>query len=127
MEDGWPKGYCYIEFAKLSDAVAACEDLQTKNQLTFYGKPLHVAYASPRSERSRLVPENVVRSHGAPSSTTDRMKLLEEHLNSPLDRIRVDGSPLQGVATSDRTTPTEPPSKSPPKGTWEKYGLKENS
>jgi RNA recognition motif-containing protein len=49
MEDGWPKGYCYIEYNKLSDAVAACEYLGTNQQLMFYGKPLHVAYASPRS------------------------------------------------------------------------------
>jgi hypothetical protein len=47
MEDGRPKGYSYIEYNKLSDAVAACEDQGTKNQLMFYGKPLHVAFASP--------------------------------------------------------------------------------
>jgi RNA recognition motif-containing protein len=49
MEDGWPKGSCYIEYNILNDGVAACEDLGTKNQLMFYGKPLYVAYASPRS------------------------------------------------------------------------------
>ena len=127
MEDGWPKGYCYIEFEKLSNAVAACEDLQTKNRLMFYGKPLHVAYASPRGERSRLVPESS-QSHGESLSNTDCMKLLEEHLNSPLDRSRVDKSPRQGVATSsDRTAPTEPSSKSSPKGSWEKYGFMNKS
>ena len=46
MEDGWPKGHCYIEVSKLSDAVTVCEDLQTKNQLMFYGKLLYVAYAA---------------------------------------------------------------------------------
>ena len=128
MQDGWPKGYCYIEFAKLSDAVAACEDLQTKNQLMFYGKPLHVAYASPRADRSRFVPESAVQSHGGSSSSTDRMKLLEGHLNSPLDSNRADESPRYGVgASSDGTAPAVPSSKSSPKNSWEKYGLRENS
>ena len=121
IEDGWPKGYCYIEFAKMRDAIAACEDLQTKNQLMFYGKPLHVAYASPRGERSR-VPESV-QSYDEVSSSMDRMELLEEHINTPLDRSRVDESPMQGVATSDEATATERSSKGP----WEKYGLNDNS
>ena len=47
MEDGWLKGYYYIEYTKLSDVVTTCEDLQMINQLIFYGKLLHVAYASP--------------------------------------------------------------------------------
>ena len=71
----------------------------------FYRKPLHVAYASPRGERSRLVPESVGRSSGGPLSlgSTDRMRLLEGHINTPLDRSRVDGSPRQGViAASDQ-------------------------
>jgi len=127
MEDGWPKGYCYIEYTKLSDAVAACEDLQTKNQLKFYGKPLQVAYASPRGERSRLVPESSARSYGGPSGSTDRMRLLEEHLNGPLDSNRVDDSPRQGAAAaSDGTTPARPSSEMSPRGAWERYGFKEN-
>jgi hypothetical protein len=112
MEDGWPKGYC--------------EDLQTKNQLMFYGKPLQVAYASPRGERSRLVPESVARPY-APLGGMDRMRLLEEHLDSPLDRSRVDESPRQGEASaSDRTTPVGPSSEISPKRRWERYGFKEN-
>lgn len=128
MDDGWPKGFCYIEFTKLSDAVAAYEDLKTKNQLTFYGKPLHVAYASPRGERSRLVPENVGRSYSGPSSGTDRMGLLEEHLNSPLDANRADDSLGQGTAAaSDGTTRAGPSSKISSMGPWERYGFKANS
>ena len=80
----------------------------------FYGKPLHVACASPRGERSR-VPESV-QSYDEVSSSTDRMELLEEDINTPLDRSRVD-------ATSDEATATERSSKGP----WEKYGLNDNS
>ena len=129
MEDGWPKGYCYIEYSKLSDAVTACEDLRTKNQLMFYGKQIHVAYASPRAERSRLVPESVGRSTGGPLDSTDHMRLLEDHINTPLDRSRVGDSPRQGVAaTSDGTTRSGPSSEvSQRKGPWERYGFKENS
>jgi len=124
MEDGWPKGYCYIEYAKLSDAVTACEDLQTKNQLMFYGKPLHIAYASPRGERSRLVPERSYGGGGTPNNM-DRMKLLEEHLHRPLHRGHVGDSPRQSTsAASDGMAPPEPSSKPP---SWEKYGLKENN
>jgi hypothetical protein len=127
MEDGWPKGFCYIEYNKLSDAVAAREDLGTKNQLMFYGKPLHVAYASPRGERSRLVQESAVRSYGGPLNSTDRMKLLEEHLKTPLDRSRVGDSPRQGVAAaSEGTALAGPSSTGSRKGPWERYGLKEN-
>ena len=124
-EDGWPKGYCYIEYTKLSDAVAACEDLKTKNQLMFYGKPLHVAYASPRGERSRLVPESVGRSYSGPLSSSDRMELLEEHLSTPLDKSRVDDSPRKGVAAaSDGRAST---GLSSGVSRRERYGFKEKS
>ena len=129
MEDGWPKGYCYIEYSKLSDAVTAYEDLQTKNRLMFYGKQIYVAYASPRGERSRLVPESVGRSSGEPLGSTDRMRLLENHINAPLDRSRVGDSPRQGVAVaSDGTARSGTSSEEPPRrGPWERYGFKENS
>lgn|SRR5258706_4663344 len=128
MEDGWPKGFCYIEYTKLSDAVAAFDDLQTKNRLMFYGKPLHVAYASPRGERSRIVPESVDRSSGGSLGSIDRMRLLEEHLNTPLDRSRMGDSPRHGAAAaSERTAPSGPSSKVSPRGPWERYGFKENS
>lgn len=128
INDGWPKGYCYIEYTKLSDAVAAFEDLQTKNQLMFYGKPLHVAYASPRSERSHIVPESVGRSSGRSLGSTDRMKLLEEHLSTPLDRGRMGDSPRYGVAAaSDGSASSGSSSRVSPRGPWERYGFKENS
>jgi len=129
IEDGWPKGYCYIEYAKLNDAIAACEDLQTKNQLIFYGKPLHIAYALPRSERSQLAPEGVSRTtYRGQLSDTDRMELLEKHLNSPLDRSRVGDSARQGVVTaSDGTDSADRSPKSSAKDPWEKYGRKERS
>jgi hypothetical protein len=93
----------------------------------FYGKPLHIAYASPRSERSRLVPDNVARSYSGPPGDTDHMKLLEKHLNGPLDRSRAEDPPKQGVAAaSDGMAQVNPSSKSSPRNSWERYGLKEN-
>ena len=70
----------------------------------FYGKPLHIAYASPRGERSRLVLESVGRSSGGPLSSRDCMRLLEDHINPPLDRSRVGDSPRQGVAAASGGT-----------------------
>ena len=128
MEDGWPKGYCYVEYEKLNDAIAACEDLQTKNQVMFYGRPLQVAFAvPPRRDRGRLSLEPFTQTHGGRSSTTERMNLLDAHLDKPVHGRDMTDDPRQSVAapTSDGTAAAEPPSESPPKDTWENYGFKQ--